>query len=232
MDSAPRVLAVSTLVALLAVGGGCSGPGLNAGGPKGGSGGSASGGVVSSGGATGQYSGQTPLNHRPSDVQCSTPAAPGDCLDPPPWATCTTDSDCTAGANGRCIPTVGGYAPSCVCTHDTCMQDTDCPNGQTCACHGSAYTGLGNTCVSGNCRVDADCGAGGYCSPSPALGGCGSDVPAGYYCHTPGDLCIDDSDCTTTNTVSTNPDMVPGPPVCLYSMTDARWECFFSGVCS
>jgi hypothetical protein len=39
----------------------------------------------------------------------------------------------------------------------------------------------------GNCRVDADCGAGGYCSPS--RGRCG--VFNGFYCHTSADTCVD-----------------------------------------
>jgi hypothetical protein len=296
MDNALRLLTVSTLVALLAVG--CDRTGLDTIGPEGGSGGGSSGlggsggegngqhggmsgsgglqsggiismggtisfggasgpsgtggtissggtsgpygtgGVVSSGGVTGKYAGQIPLNHRPTDAQCSTPAAPGTCEVTLPEGIsmsgpggCTTDGDCAAGINGRCVNSNSG-ALFCACTYDTCMHDTDCPNGQTCACHGSPYTDLGNTCVSGNCRVDADCGAGGYCSPSPALRGCGDDLLAGYYCHTAGDLCIDDSDCTTTNTVNTNPDMVPGLPVCAYSTTDTRWECFFTGVCA
>jgi hypothetical protein len=98
------------------------------------------------------------------------------------------------------------------------VHDTDCPGGQTCACHGSSYTdGHGNTCVKGNCRVDADCGAGGYCSPSSLTALCGDSL-AGYYCHTAGDLCIDDSDCPASRSS-------PGAPGCMYSTTDSRWEC-------
>ena len=226
MDNALRLLPVSTLLALLAVG--CDRTGLATIGPEGGSGGGSSGGEGGSGGMTGKYAGQTPVNHRPSDAQCSAPSAPGECLNLV-IAGCTGDGDCTSGTNGRCITSFGGYAPSCVCTYDTCMQDTDCPHGQTCACHGSAYVISGSTCVAGNCRVDADCGAGGYCSPSPALSACGNGVPAGYYCHTTGDLCIDDSNCTATNTV--NNANAGGLPMCAYSTTDTRWECFFTGAC-
>jgi hypothetical protein len=71
--------------------------------------------------------------------------------------------------------------------------------------------------VAGNCRVDADCGAGGYCSPSSLTFTCGDGL-AGYYCHTKADLCIDDSDCTVMPTIAA----IPG---CVYSTTDSRWEC-------
>jgi len=187
-------------------------------------------------GSGGRTNGKTPLNHRPSDAQCSTAAAPGNCTAPLPIGVqggssggCAIDNDCTGGTNGRCITPGGGVRlasdPACVCTYDACMRDTDCPSGQTCACRGCPYIQYeGNTCVSGNCRVDADCGAGGYCSPSPVSGGwCGNDLLAGYYCHTARDLCIDDSDCTTKT--------VPGLPVCAYSTTDTRWECFSVDVC-
>jgi len=194
--------------------------------------------LVGCGSSSGKYAGRTPVNHRSSDAQCSTPAAPGDCPGPLPASIsgsggCTTDNDCTAGTNGRCITPGGGVRsaddPACVCTYDTCTQDTDCPNGQTCACRGCPYIYYeGNMCVGGNCRVDADCGASGYCSPSPiSPAWCGDDLLAGYYCHTAGDLCIDDSDCT--NTVGQS--VTVGQPVCAYSTTDTRWECFSVEVC-
>lgn len=100
------------------------------------------------------------------------------------------------------------------------MHDTDCATGLTCACHGSPYThGAGNTCVPGNCRVDADCGSGGYCSPSDAPMSCGA--LGGYYCHTAADQCIDDTDCPSSQ----------GPQVCAYSTSTGRWECQMQGLC-
>jgi hypothetical protein len=71
--------------------------------------------------------------------------------------------------------------------------------------------GAGNTCVTGNCRVDADCGPGGYCSPSSNPTGCGG--LAGYYCHTLADQCIDDGDCTGSL------------QVCAYSTSAGLWQC-------
>jgi hypothetical protein len=50
-----------------------------------------------------------------------------------------------------------------------------------------------NQCVSAGCVTDADCGPGGYCSPSIApMCGNGTD---GYFCHTSADQCDDGSDC-------------------------------------
>jgi hypothetical protein len=161
--------------------------------------------------------GRVPLNHRPDDTACSAPAPPGDCTFA--FGSCATDATCTAGTNGRCIMTTGG-AVTCRCTYDTCTHDTDCPTGQTCACHGTAYTnGDGNTCTMGNCRVDSDCGVGGYCSPSHAQLGCGGI--AGYYCHTAGDTCIDDSDCLSGT----------GIQVCAYSTTLLHWACTVELLC-
>jgi hypothetical protein len=34
---------------------------------------------------------------------------------------------------------------------------------ETCACHGSPYMySVDNLCILGNCRIDSDCGKGGY----------------------------------------------------------------------
>lgn len=116
----------------------------------------------------------------------------------------------------------GGGALECSCTYATCAGDSSCPTGQTCACAGSPYTGgSDNTCVQGNCRVDADCeGGSGYCSPALNANSCGSIL--GYYCHTPNDQCVNDTDCQDTTM---------GPQVCTYAPTDGRWECAAEGFC-
>jgi hypothetical protein len=130
-------------------------------------------------------------------------------------ATCIMDSQCTSGADGRCVM-AGGPIEDCQCTYDTCMHDTDCPTGELCACHGSPYVGGdGNTCVQGNCRVDSDCGSGGYCSPSYNTMSCGG--LAGYYCHTPNDTCLDDTDCGA------------GDEVCTY--LSGKWQCAMEELC-
>lgn len=187
-----------------------------------------------SGGSSGSSSGsggpvRVPVNHRPDDTQCSTPRLPGSCSG---FGGCQNDMQCAldagnadaadaghpdAGyvANGRCNNTPTG---SCTCTYDLCLHDSDCTGGP-CACHGSAYTFPGgNECVPGNCRIDSDCGPGGYCSPSNGAYFCGG--PAGYYCHTPSDLCTDDTDCSDAG----SPQMgVAG--LCEYAMAAQRWEC-------
>lgn len=109
-----------------------------------------------------------------------------------PRPACRTDADCTAGKNGRCVPTPGiACAPEC--TYDTCFSDADCAK-TPCVCRGSASDSAANVCAPGNCAVDADCGAGGYCSPSGLPDRCG----LGYYCHTSSDACANNSDCPST----------------------------------
>ena len=172
--------------------------------------------------------GRVPTNHRASDIQCAQSAPAGTCpcngncpssAFPNEWA-CSGDSECgDAGVNGRCIS--AGPTAGCGCTSDSCTGDSDCPTGRTCACHGSPYmfNGVGNVCVPGNCQVDADCGTGGYCSPTPALP-CNMDgrdlycQGVGYYCHTPKDECVDDSDCQGV-----------GFPGCLYDQSAGYWKC-------
>jgi hypothetical protein len=162
--------------------------------------------------------GRVPTYHRPDDSQCSQPAAAGDCTISGGTLTCHSDAECTTGTNGRCIES-GGGAITCLCTYDTCTHDTDCPTGDLCACHGSAFTGgAGNTCKPGNCRVDSDCGPGGYCSPSHGTTGCGGLT--GYYCHTTADTCVDDTDCSGS-----------GADVCAWSMSATHWECQQQQLC-
>jgi hypothetical protein len=221
-DKVSAVLVVATLAACGGVTtseprGGEGGSSSSSGGSSSGSGGGSSTGGSGSGSSSGAGARPVPAQHRPSDAQCSAPALPGDCSGPGPVpGGCTSDSSCAAGTNGRCLHPGGGPAADCFCTYDTCVHDTDCPGGQICACHGSPYTRSGNTCVKGNCRVDADCGASGYCSPSALAASCGENLAA-YYCHTAGDLCVDDSDCPAAS----------GGEIaaCVYSTRDSRWEC-------
>ena len=157
--------------------------------------------------------GRTPAHHRPDDSQCSQPASAGNCTLTGGGAQCTKDNQCTTGANGRCVQTMGG-ALTCFCTYDACVHDTDCATGKLCVCHGSAFTGgAGNTCTDGNCRIDADCGAAKYCSPSHGTSGCGGVT--GYFCHTSSDQCTDDSDCSGGG----------GSQVCAWSSANNRWTC-------
>jgi hypothetical protein len=141
-----------------------------------------------------------PVVHRPSGSVCPSQRGAGTVCTIPPdtfaaGSNCSSDADCTAGANGRCID-YNGPIPTCypnTCSYDTCFSDSDCPKDQPCLCRGSADSNVANTCkAGGNCAIDSDCGPGGECSPGSTQYWCG--VP-GYFCHTAQDTCVNDSDC-------------------------------------
>ena len=168
---------------------------------------------------------EVPVNHRPDDSECSAPAPAGNCGvgtgSPDGGFGCTSDGECTQGANGRCnrpFPFLQG----CQCDYDSCAHDTDCPGTNLCVCHESAYTNRsGNECLPGNCRADTECGANGYCSPSAGSqdpNTCGGAV-VGYFCHTAADRCVNDTDCTGLYAA------------CEWSSTDVRWECQMTTPC-
>ncbi len=164
---------------------------------------------------------RVPAQHRAVATVCDQVRPPSSLL-PPPGSTvtpdgyisCLTDADCaSAGKNGRCT---GNGHDGWRCTYDGCFSDGDC-SGSVCQCEGG-FRSDNNVCLSqGNCRVDADCGPGGYCSPT--LGDCGDyGGVVGYYCHTSTDECIDDSDC------GAQPGTF-GQPYCAYSPAAGRWKC-------
>ncbi len=150
------------------------------------------------------------MNHRATATPCPQARGPGD---PAPQATieCTTDSECDAGVNGRCLPPWGGAFMN-HCSYDTCFQDSQCAPGQVCWCRASGTDNAPNFCTSGNCQVDSDC-ATGACSPSPAT--MVSQCTVAYYCHTPLDQCTNDSDCASGTSGG----------LCAYDVTNKRWAC-------
>jgi len=153
-----------------------------------------------------------PANHRPIGLMCPQQRGPGisevgpGCLANAPLASligCTRDSDCTAGTNGRCLQ-YGGPACNYHCSYDDCSSDSDCSAHAPCACRtSSSDTGANSCATASNCRIDADCGPGGLCSASQ----CGQ----GYFCHTPKDSCLDDSDCASGT--------------CNFDLTSQAWLC-------
>lgn len=172
---------------------------------------SSSGSTGSGGGAPGR----TPKVHRASGTTCPPDRPAGQTAPQQPSDTCKTDADCAMGKNGRCSGFVG--APN-HCSYDACSSDADCGSVTACQCRNPAAF-QANTCVHGNCRVDADCGAGAYCSPSAVTldPTCmfGIDVGSiGYFCHTPGDACVDDSDCGGGS-----------QSMCLFDVASMRWAC-------
>ena len=174
-----------------------------------------------------------PMDHRPTAAACSTTRPPG--LDEDAGipdsgfvGQCTRDADCTMGNNGRCLPS-GGNAAGDYCTYDACSSDSDCGSGKVCVCGAAEppYGRAANTCVPGNCRVDSDCGAKGYCSPTEATS-CGNRSGiVGYYCHTAGDDCTNDGDCSGVD--DGGPTM--GPGYCAWQPASSKWACSY-GVCS
>jgi hypothetical protein len=66
--------------------------------------------------------------------------------------------------------------------------------------------------VPGNCRNDSDCVPCGWCSPSFSPAECGS--VGGYYCHTPKDECVNDTDCSDS-----------GFWPCTYDTSLGYWRC-------
>ncbi len=167
-----------------------------------------------------------PLLHRATSPICPTDRAAVTTTPTPPCPEtgvycpdyCRQDSDCTAGANGRCLSTGGsgnaGGSGSVgdnayYCDYDGCFSDADCPNGSGCECR-DIGSSVSNNCVGsgGNCRSDIDCGPGGYCSPSNSKDWCGPT----YHCHTPADTCVNDSDCEEADG-------------CNFDATLAHWVC-------
>jgi hypothetical protein len=166
--------------------------------------------VASCGGAAAPLPGRVPADHRTTISTCA-PRVGTTALCPSSQASsqCATDPDCVEGGpNGRCVPgirdTGGASDAACRCVYDRCASDDNCRGQGPCQC---TALEVGNSCLTGNCAVDADCGVGGFCSPvaDPCTG-----IVSGYWCHTPRDTCVDNTDCAGQ---------------CTYVATDARWEC-------
>ena len=196
--------------------GGAAGTGGNA--STGGA--TATGGTTTTGGMSGTDTRAVPIDHRPVAAPCPAQRGAGPTLSA--GGECGQDSDCTGGINGRCLWDIGGN----YCSYDTCFSDADCSSGQLCDCRESASSSPANECIAGACLTDTDCGPDGYCSPSvtrsecvclacegsascPYVDHCGH----GYFCHTPQDTCLNDSDCNGFK--------------CAYDKQNKRWSCFF-----
>jgi hypothetical protein len=197
-------------------------------------------------GASSMSDAGVPFNHRPAPACCPAQRGPAPAGQPYPTCsmvpgsvcpsefatTCKSDSDCTAGATGRCFPDEGLVGPG-GCSYDECFTDSQCGSKIPCVCRTSSADTNANVCdVGGNCAVDSDCGSGGYCSPSPQIGQYGPNQTVNvcwgskpYFCHTASDLCVNDSDCASLD-AGANLVSPPLPPwTCAYDAQDSRWEC-------
>jgi hypothetical protein len=172
--------------------------------------------------------------HAPADHRQTAPTSPcpierrvgatfGSCADGG-LTQCVGDGDCAAGLNGRCLESVAACVTAC--SYDECATDSDCPGNVPCSCRSSASDSAPNACLSGsNCRIDADCGPGGYCSRG-TLGDrcnghpfiCQLNCGRGYFCHNSKDTCVDDTDCTNSG-------------LCVYDLDSQSWTCS-AGACA
>jgi len=185
----------------------------------------ACGGTVATGGDAGKDAGadaalgdaslRVPKNHRPADVTCPSGRGTedGQFGDSGVLGSCSRDSDCTQGTNGRCLPNIGG-AFILSCSYDTCASDVDCP-GTVCVCRSSTTDVAPNVCGSSksNCRIDSDCGPNGFCSPTESADVFCFSTDLVYACHTAQDECVDDSDCPASD------------PSCNYDPSVSHWKC-------
>jgi hypothetical protein len=136
--------------------------------------------------------GRAPAEHRASPVLCPSdrPESPP-LTSPPAGSLCVRDADCTAGRNGRCNAR-GFEAGELQCSYDECVTDADCLSGEACFCRAPFANGA-NVCVAADCRFDADCGPGGFCSSTQNVNGMLGDRVV--RCHTAADECLNDSEC-------------------------------------
>ena len=165
-----------------------------------------------------------PSESRPVAQECSHERGPGDRVpDPDSPDGCKADADCKDGINGRCNVHFGGHGMQFnSCDYDRCFADADCKNDGVCVCGSKA-----NSCMEpGNCRVDADCGPGGFCTPSwgaDAEGACFGY--SAYFCRTPRDTCVKDDDCQ-----SQDRDKGWGS-TCSFDPTAGHWRCLQNRLC-
>ncbi len=170
---------------------------------------------------------RVPLQHRSTPARCTSQRGPGPAGQPYPSGvatTCMSDSQCTAGADGRCFP-FQGLVGIGGCSYDECFTDSDCGSGATCLCRSSPANSA-NVCVhGGNCLVDSDCGPGNYCSPS-LVENC--LAPRQYFCHTASDTCLDDSDCPSVDAGASS---CPITNTCAFDTQAHRWTCIEDTCC-
>lgn len=123
---------------------------------------------------------------RPEPVTCGTPG-PGNASMCAGGSACTTDSECTAFAFGRCNTEVAGG--SCYCSYG-CETDSDCQEDFVCLCGDN-----GGQCVYADCATTDDCDEGQYCklwiAPEPCFG---SPSPR-FTCTTDHDTCLTTAEC-------------------------------------
>jgi hypothetical protein len=127
-----------------------------------------------------------------------------------------------------------------ICTYDMCFDDSECSGG-VCTCRvdisgfgGDEFPALNLCAKAGNCRIDSDCGPGGWCSPyydGAGDGACKGGVDwVGWLCPTPADECCTDADCDDLDCPAIG--CVPGRGKCDYHPSVGAWRCDTIGGCT
>ena len=144
--------------------------------------------------------------HRATAVATSADIPLPSCNGDETYLSCTSDADCTDGANGKCYhddyvemggrvmaPASGTGTDGCACTY-SCATDADCGEGQACVPGGLVDKDLDHaTCEPAECKTDADC-ASGECGLSSYYDGCFWDTS--LTCRDADDACRVDADCS------------------------------------
>jgi hypothetical protein len=189
-------------------------------GSDGGPGGADSSGTAGAGGSGSPGTGGAPADHRAQAVACPTTRD----VSPPDGGavSCATDSDCTSDGGSSLYR----FCLNHTCSVDQCVTDGDCASTEACGCANQFGGNIihTNACVPTACHVDADCGAGGYCSPA-TNDRCGS--LSGYHCHKAADTCHVDADCPVTQDGG-----ITFPQACAYVPEVDHWACAPVAICN
>ncbi|HZS36948.1 MAG TPA: hypothetical protein VFF06_08980 [Polyangia bacterium] len=143
---------------------------------------------------------------RPRDPKLPSHKAHKEDLSAVPTSNCSGDEDCTDAANGHCVSSRLKGSTFDVCYYDECYTDADCRDKGVCDCSAMQH----HCVVGGNCRLDADCGAGRWCAPSVDC----ADRVVGYFCRTLADTCWGGDFCAGAT-----------PSRCAFDAQLAHWAC-------
>ena len=142
------------------------------------------------------------------------PAFRLDCAGQCRYDGCFGDPDCPAGQPCACRASAADSAANSCLTGGNCRTDGDCGPCGFCS---PSLVGIFCGCTSeAFCKPDAGaCYVGDSREPSgwrPVPCSCGDSCGHAYFCHTPRDTCVDDSDCTGNST-------------CNFDLPSQTWTC-------
>ena len=124
---------------------------------------------------------------------------------------CSSDSDCSAHAPCACRTSSSDTGANSCATASNCRIDADCGPGGSCS---ASLVGGSCECISESFCAPNEKG----CSKTGPDGvtvqvpcSCGGQCGHGYFCHTPKDSCLNDSDCASGT--------------CNFDLTSQAWLC-------